>query len=549
MNRTVIQNLDIKYKISNYFKPNNYKFLKIIILFFILYFALYLFVDPSSQSLIAHDEGLYARRARLLEGSNNWFSPPFDGPHHKTLGSYWLIALAIRSFGPEELSIRLPSFICSFISVLLVYSITRELYNKKTAIISVVSLISMPLWIQYSKYASPDMAFVTCTLISIYSLIKAFSHSNSNSSIYLFLGSFSLSIGFFLRSYMILIPCIALIPYIFFNLKDHKLKSYLFLFYGFIIGFIPTLLNLYFAYKTHSSIGITTLFDFARKQAIGTSIIKNLSLLPLNFIYLTFPIGFIIILLFIFTIPNNRINSPSLIYLYPLISTLILLLMSKTYSHYFLFLLPSLAIFSSIFIESFTYKYSYSFKTIKYLILFILILMIIIFPSSAFIYKYEFLNYSVRQITILLVIVLIFIVSYLLAIKNIIFKPFNNNLIKLLLLITLPQFLCINILYNLGIVGNPNTMLTKFVSDKSFIEISNRNKIYLLKLSSKTNTLLSYYLPYPITINSIKSLPKYSYLITSDSKLYTKLSASNDYKLISSFGNNYLFTNYFGLSN
>ena len=127
MNRSIKENLAITYKISKYCKSNNFKFLLIIILFLISSLFLYFGVDHSSQSLIAHDEGLYARRARLLEESSNWFSPPFEEAHHKTLGSYWLIALAIKFCGFNEITIRFPSFICSFISVLIVYVGTSKL--------------------------------------------------------------------------------------------------------------------------------------------------------------------------------------------------------------------------------------------------------------------------------------------------------------------------------------------------------------------------------------------------------------------------------------
>ncbi len=548
MNRTAKDNLAITHKISNFIKSINFKLSTIIVLFFISYLVIYLWVDPSSQSLIAHDEGLYARRARLLEESNNWFAPPFEGAHHKTLGSYWLIALAIRIFGFSEISIRFPSYICSFISVLLVFLITRELSNKRAAFISVVSLISMPLWIQYSKYASPDMAFVTCTLICIYSLIKAFSAKTTNKFIYLFLSTFFLSIGFFLRSYMIFIPCIALSPYIFWTLKEEKLNSYLVLVSGLFVGFIPTLFNLYFAYRLHSSIGITSLFDFAKKQAIGPSIIKNLYLIPVNFIYFTFPVGLIIILLVIFTNPNNKISRPFLIYGYPLISIIILFSMSNSYSHYFLFLLPTLAIYFSIYIESFTYKYSYSFKSIKYVLLFVLIIIMITVFSSTFIYKYHLLNLTKEQLYYSLILGSIFILSYLFAIKHILFRSINNNLIKLLMIITLPQFFGVSLLYNFGIVGNPNTTLKKFISSKSFKEISNKNKIYLIDLNSKTKTLLSYYLPSSESIDSLKSLPDYSFLITSNFNISSELIKSNNYKLINSFGNNYLFSHNIHLS-
>ena len=56
-----------------------------------LYICFYGYLDPQSQNLVAHDEGLYVGRARMLLQSNDWFTP-FEEAHHKTIGSYWLIA-------------------------------------------------------------------------------------------------------------------------------------------------------------------------------------------------------------------------------------------------------------------------------------------------------------------------------------------------------------------------------------------------------------------------------------------------------------------------
>ncbi len=541
MKRTLKGNFYINYRLSKISKSDKLKIL-ILLLFLIFYLVFYFGVDPSSQSLIAHDEGLYAGRARLLAESDNWFSPPFEEAHHKTLGSYWLFALAIKFFGNGELSLRFPSFICSVINLILVFFIGRYISNKKAAIISVVSLSSMPLWIQYSKYASPDMAYVTCTLLSVYSLISAFKYFKTKRFVYLFLCSFSLSFAFFLRSYMIFIPCISLIPFLFWKLKKENINSYIAVFSGFIVGFVPTILNLYFAYKKHSYIGISSLFEFARNQSIGPSIVRNIYLIPLNLFYLTFPIGLIFFLLFIFTKTNNKISYPFILYGYPLISILILLSMSKSYAHYFLFLLPYLAIYNSILIESFTFKYSYSYKSIKFIIITVFAFLSVIFFASAYIYKYEFIEFSEQQFKYLLYISLFFIISYLYVIKNLIFSSFTNNLISLLLLITVPQFIGINLLYNLGIMGNPNIAIKKFISDKSFVDIYNKNQIYLLKLNSKTKTLLSYYLPTTKTVTSLESIPKYSYLITSDPLISVQLNNSNSFKLISRFGYNYLFS-------
>ena len=143
--------MKIKVGVINFLSKNKRIILPLLIaLFYILFYFL---VDFSTQSLVAHDEGLYARRARLIEYSDNWCSPPFPSPHHKTLGSYWFIALAIRLFGNSELALRLPSIISSFFCLISSYLIALKITNKKSALISVFSLSSMPLWIQYSRYA------------------------------------------------------------------------------------------------------------------------------------------------------------------------------------------------------------------------------------------------------------------------------------------------------------------------------------------------------------------------------------------------------------
>ena len=79
--------------------------------------------------------------------------------------------------------------------------------------------------------------------------------------------------------------------------------------------------------------GITTLFDFAREQALGDLGFNNLLLIPLNFMYLTFPIGILFLILFTFTKPMKNISYPLLIHYYPLKSLVILLCISTSYPH------------------------------------------------------------------------------------------------------------------------------------------------------------------------------------------------------------------------
>ena len=159
---------------------------------------------------------------------------------------------------------------------------------------------------------------------------------------------------------MAFVALIGLLPFISYHLFK---KEYIFKFYfsaGIFLGSIPTCLNLYFSAHKFGFVGITTLFDFARKQAVGGGAFSNLLLAPLNFIYLTFPIGIFLVILFVFTRSNIKINYPLLIYCYPLLSLILLLFMSTSYPHYYLFLLPSLSIIFSSYLTSNSFRYSFS---------------------------------------------------------------------------------------------------------------------------------------------------------------------------------------------
>ena len=168
--RKALKYKDTKILIINFILKHKKIIVPLILI--ILYALFYFLIDFSTQSLVAHDEGLYARRSRLVEESYNWFSSPFSSPHHKTLGSYWFTALSIRLFGSNELALRLPSILSSFLCLFISYLIAIKISNKKSAFISLFALSSMPLWIQYSRYASPDIPFELCILLGILFFLK-----------------------------------------------------------------------------------------------------------------------------------------------------------------------------------------------------------------------------------------------------------------------------------------------------------------------------------------------------------------------------------------
>tara|TARA_B100000579_G_scaffold384644_1_gene355231 strand:- start:1077 stop:2726 length:1650 start_codon:yes stop_codon:yes gene_type:complete len=507
------------------------------LIFILLYILLYFLIDYSTQSLFAHDEGLYARRARLIENSDNWFSPPFASPHHKTIGSYWLIALSIRFFGNSELALRLPSILSSFLCLIISYLISLKITNKKAALISLFSLSSMPLWIQYSRYASPDLPFVLCILLVIFFFLKSLDYSPYKLHfIYIFVSGLFISSSFFIRSYMAFVPLIGLSPFIIYQLFKKNIIYKLYFSFGILVGFIPTYLNLYFAVKNYGISGFTKLFDFARKQALGDVAFDNAFFIPLNFIYWTFPVGILILLLFIFTKPKYNNNYPLLVYCYPILSLIILLCMSTSYSHYYLFLLPSLSILFSINLTSNISRFSISKSIIKILILIILILI-----SSLLLFFFIFGNDFLIQISYpyslaAYIICSFLLLSYVTSIRFLFYSnDLHNQLVNLFYSIVVTQYISISLLYNFGILGNPNYNMKLFLLDERVSSITNSNTIYLYSVESKIKTLLSYYLPASRVIDEIEENSKYKYVITSDSDTFDKLAEKQIYESIKKF--------------
>ena len=65
----IINYMKIKVGVVNFFSKNKWIILSLLIALF--YISFYFLVDFSTQSLVAHDEGLYARRARFIEYSDS----------------------------------------------------------------------------------------------------------------------------------------------------------------------------------------------------------------------------------------------------------------------------------------------------------------------------------------------------------------------------------------------------------------------------------------------------------------------------------------------
>ena len=249
-----------------------------------------------TQSLVAHDEGLYARRAKFLLESGDWLSPFFT-PHHKTVGSYWPIASSFKLFGVSDWAARLPSILSAIIATNLFYFISRRYFNSLRSFVASLALLATPLYFQASRTSGPDMLFVLIIIAQVYFLVSINGPSRSLNHVKMIGLGVCISLAFFVRSFVALIPVIALLPLILSRHYSKSLSFWVWTFLGVLLGSFPLLLNLYAVFIDHGSAGLLSLFSFASKKVGSTGFEAFLSIpfYVTRTLCLTFPIFFIII--------------------------------------------------------------------------------------------------------------------------------------------------------------------------------------------------------------------------------------------------------------
>jgi 4-amino-4-deoxy-L-arabinose transferase-like glycosyltransferase len=221
-----------------------------------------LLLNSQPESLMAHDEGIYAWRARWIIESGGWLNPEIIH-YGKTPGIYWTIAASFSALGVSEFAARLPTVIFSLASVILLYEIVKITIDRPTAWLAAAILSLEALWLQYSRLSVPDVPTVCLFLLGLLGLLKA--ELNNRRSLWLFLAGFSFGLGFLVRSYMIFVPIIALIPYLFGREKSAPVLRSIWFYLGLCVGFLPTLVWLLLPMFTGEASTFKDLFAFIVK--------------------------------------------------------------------------------------------------------------------------------------------------------------------------------------------------------------------------------------------------------------------------------------------
>ncbi len=210
-------------------------------LWLLLWVGILLWINSPQQTLMAHDEGYYAQQARWMLDHNDWITVGWWGQalYDRTIGLQWLIALSYHWFGISELAARLPSMAASVVAVLLTWRIGTRLVPPHAGLWGAAIFAVMPLWMQTSKLATQDAWLVALELVAIWALLRSEDYPTQRMGWGMVAGM-ALSLGFLFKSVMVVLPALALLPYLVRSHKTHRHLTNRGLYWGVGFGAIPT---------------------------------------------------------------------------------------------------------------------------------------------------------------------------------------------------------------------------------------------------------------------------------------------------------------------
>ena len=191
-----------------------------------------------NRSLIAFDEGFYALQARWILDKGNWTIPMWFGEYNldRTIGLQFLIAKSQQIFGGNIFWTYLPTTVAAIIMLFITYKFHEELIDKKFAFVSPLILSTTFLWFDYSHLATQDIIFSSLVTTGLFSLVKI---KSTNNRIYIFLFGLWIGLAFMMKTFLVAVPLLSLLPYLFIK-RNLFLTKYFWL--GLLIGFIPFLI-------------------------------------------------------------------------------------------------------------------------------------------------------------------------------------------------------------------------------------------------------------------------------------------------------------------
>lgn len=471
-----------------------------------------LLFSSGQNSLMAHDEGLYAWRSRRMFDSGDWIAP-WGNVHHKTPGPYWLIAIAYQLFGVSELSVRIPSMIAGILAILIIYEIGKIILNKKLAWLAAAILSVEFLWLQYCRLGTPDVPMIFLVILAIWSFLKAELHPQYR-YFWSLIAGVSLGLGFLLRSFMIFVPIIALLPYLIGEHRRHRHLANPILYLGFVVGLIPTLSWLWFNWLRYGNGSFEELFKFVVQQNSQPRYPSSIFFYVWNVPLKSFPWGFFS-LFGLFLVLRRPIPRYHLLLVgFPVVLFVELSIFSTRLSHYSLCLFPFIAMLAAIGLDWLARIYQIGLtkknipRNLSYAsgvlgILFLLAGIVAFAWDNADIQKYAILGWIVGLSW--LILPLIWIARY----------RFNQKFLTARYWVAgwlIPCWLALAVAGSLGLLSDYNPRYRAFFQQSAIASILQTHPIYFVQVGGKNSVLLNFYTPiHGKQVDTVSQLPAFSY--------------------------------------
>jgi outer membrane protein assembly factor BamB len=150
----------------------------------ILVFSIVFFVNLGSGSLWSADEQTYSQWAYHMIKTGDYVTPWALGGSAMWISKpplvMWLMSLSYQIFGVNNFATRFWSPVFGALSLILVFYLGKELYNRYVGFMSALVLGTFATFYSFARHAMTDMPLVFFTLASIYFLLLSEKNKNSN---------------------------------------------------------------------------------------------------------------------------------------------------------------------------------------------------------------------------------------------------------------------------------------------------------------------------------------------------------------------------------
>lgn len=478
-----------------------------------------LLFSSGENSLMAHDEGLYAWRSRQMFDSGDWVAP-WGNVHHKTPGLYWIIASSYNLLGISEFSTRIPNMIIAILSLLLIYEIGKIILGNKLAWLAGAILSVEFLWLQYCRLGNPDIPMIFLVFLAIFSFIKAELHPKHR-YFWTFIAGLSLGLGFLVRSFMIFLPIVALLPYLIIQHRRHRHLTNPVLYLGLVVGFLPTFGWLYFNWLRFGNDSFEALFKFVFQlgshERGGNGAIFYIWNIPLK----AFPWFFFSILGLAIVIRRPIPRYQLILVGFPLVLFTELSIFSTRLSHYSLCLYPFIAWFSAVALDwlgriytigftqrKSTLKKAYLPRNLSYICGTLSILLVVASIVALAWGRNEIRKYAIIGLIVglsWLILPLIWICRYHFGQKFLTFRYWIAGWL-------IPCWLALAVTGSLGLFSDYNPIYRTFFQQPAIASILQTHPICFVQVGGKNAVLLNFYTPIRgQRVDTISQLPAFSY--------------------------------------